>query len=44
MGVPVLAVLCGWGDAAKEPSWFTTAPSDLVSSASCDSFKSFSSF
>ena len=29
-GVSVLAVIRGWGDAAKQPEWFTTAPSDAI--------------
>ena len=26
----MLAVIRGWGDAAKEPEWFTTAPSGAI--------------
>ena len=26
----VIAVVSGWSDAAKEPTWFTTAPSDAI--------------
>jgi acetyl-CoA C-acetyltransferase len=26
----VIAVVSGWGDAAKEPTWFTTAPSEAI--------------
>ena len=28
--IAVLAVIRSWGDAAKEPEWFTTAPSDAI--------------
>ena len=32
-GAVVLAVLRGWADTAKEPKWFTTAPSEAIPKA-----------